>query len=93
MKDLNLRDIPDEVHSALSARAEQHGRSAEAEAREILKDAVLANEAFDEAVVPDMSLPLGTRLADIGRRVGMTDEEYAIFTQRDYSPDRPIDLE
>ena len=36
-----VRQIPDEVHRALKARAAAHGRSAEAELREIIARAVL----------------------------------------------------
>jgi plasmid stability protein len=37
---LTVRNLPDEVHRALRVRAAQHGRSMEAEAREILESAV-----------------------------------------------------
>ncbi|MFV0372970.1 FitA-like ribbon-helix-helix domain-containing protein, partial [Microbacterium sp.] len=33
---LTVRNVPDEVHRALRVRAAEHGRSAEAEVREIL---------------------------------------------------------
>lgn len=36
-----VRQIPDEVHRALKAQAAAHGRSAEAELREIIARAVL----------------------------------------------------
>ena len=39
MATLNIRKLPDEVHQALRVRAARHGRSMEAEAREILADA------------------------------------------------------
>lgn len=35
-----VRNLPDEVHRALRMRAADHGRSAEAEVRTVLEDAV-----------------------------------------------------
>ena len=37
---LTVRNLPDDVHRALRVRAAQHGRSTEAEVREILAMAV-----------------------------------------------------
>lgn len=37
---LTVRNVPDDVHRALRVRAAQHGRSTEAEVREILAAAV-----------------------------------------------------
>ncbi len=36
---------------------------------------------------------LGTLLAAIGKDAQLTDEEFAVFTQRDRTPHDPIDLE
>lgn len=41
MAALTVRNLPDAVHRALKARAASHGRSTEAEIREILAAAVL----------------------------------------------------
>lgn len=41
---LNIRNLPDQVHTRLRLRAARHGRSMEAEARAILADACLAEE-------------------------------------------------
>ena len=41
MAQIVVRQIPDEVHRALKAQAAAHGRSAEAELREIIARAVL----------------------------------------------------
>lgn len=41
MARLIVRDVDDEVVEALKIRAAQHGRSAESEHREILRDALL----------------------------------------------------
>ena len=40
MATLNIRNLPEEVHRRLRLRAAEHGRSMEAEAREILAAAV-----------------------------------------------------
>lgn len=81
---LTVRNIPDEVHRTLRVRAAQHGRSMEAEVREIL----------ESAVSPEGRVKLGSLLADIGRQLKLTDDEFAVFDQvRDKSPARPVSLE
>ena len=80
---LTVRNVPDEVHRALRARAAQRGRSTEAEVRAILK----------ETVLPEGRAALGSLLTAVGRRAGLTEEEFAGFTQRDTLPARPIELE
>ena len=79
---LTVRNLPDEVHRALRLRAAQHGRSTEAEVRAIL----------EEVVKPEGRLKLGSLLADIGRHTKLTDEEHAMFTQRDTTPAAPLDI-
>jgi plasmid stability protein len=80
---LTVRNLPDEVHRALRLRAAQHGRSTEAEVRALL----------EEAVKPQGRLKLGSMLADIGRKVKLTDEEVALINQRDTSAPRAVDLD
>ena len=80
---LTVRNLPDEVHRALRVRAALRGRSTEAEVRAIL----------EESVLPEGRAALGALLSTIGRRVGLTDEEFAGFGHRDTVPARPIDLE
>ncbi len=80
---LTVRNLPDEVHRALRVRAALRGRSTEAEVRAILA----------ETVLPEGRATLGTLLTVIGRRAGLTDEEFAGFARRDSAPARPIDLE
>ena len=80
---LTIRNVPDEVHRALRARASLRGRSTEAEVRAILK----------ESVLPEGRVALGSLLTAVGRRAGLTEEEFASFAQRDTSSARPIDLE
>ncbi|MDE0521655.1 MAG: Arc family DNA-binding protein [Boseongicola sp.] len=80
---LTVRNLPDEVHRALRARASRRGRSTEAEVRAILGDAVM----------PEGRSRLGTVLTAVGQRTGLTDEEFAGFARRDTSAARPVDLE
>ena len=80
---LTVHNLPDEVHRALRVRAALRGRSAEAEVRAIL----------EEAVLPEGRVGLGSLLTAVGRRAGLTDDESAGFAQRDTAPGRPIDLE
>ncbi|MDR1512831.1 MAG: Arc family DNA-binding protein, partial [Propionibacteriaceae bacterium] len=65
MPTLTVRKIPDEVHRALRVRAAQHGRSTEAEVREIVAAAVL----------PEQRLRMGDALAGLGRELGLTDAD------------------
>lgn len=84
MPSVTVRNVPDEVHRALRVRAAQHGRSAEAEIREILEN----------AVQPEGRTKLGSLLASIGRKINLTDDEFSIFEQtRDKSPAKPMDFE
>jgi plasmid stability protein len=84
MPSVTVRNVPDEVHRALRVRAAKHGRSAEAEIREILAD----------AVKPEGRLKLGSLLADIGRQINLSDDEFSIFAQsRDTTQAIPMDFE
>ena len=69
MASFTVRNVPDEVHRAIRVRAAQNGRSAEAEIREILESVVKA----------EGRVKLGSLLAEIGRKVKLTDDEFAIF--------------
>jgi plasmid stability protein len=81
---LTVRNLPDEVHRALRVRAARHGKSMEAEAREIL----------EAAVTSENRVKLGSLLAEIGRQAQMTDEEALAVQQiRDKSPARQVDFE
>ena len=83
MTTLTVRNLPAEVHRALRVRAAQHGRSAEAEVRAIL----------EEAVRPEGRTRLGSLLAEIGREAKLSDEEFAVFGRRDRNPRPPISFE
>jgi antitoxin FitA len=81
---LTVRNIPEELHRALRARAAQHGHSMEAEVRGIL----------ESAVSPEGRLKLGSLLADMGRRAKLTDDEFAVFEQvRSKAPARTVSFE
>lgn len=84
MASITVRNVPDEVHRAIRMRAAQHGRSAEAEIREILAS----------AVKPQGRVLLGSLLAEIGQQARLTDEELAVFESvRDKTPARVVSFE
>ncbi len=72
-----MRNIEDEVVRALKVRAAQHGRSAEAEHREILRQTLLP--AKDHRSIKDMLLAMPDvgedadfeRVEDFGREVDL----------------------
>ena len=81
---LTVRNLPDDVHRALRVRAARHGRSTEAEVREILAT----------AVKPEKRVRLGDALAALGRKVGLTNEDFAVFEKvRDRTPAKPQSFE
>ena len=70
MANVYVRNLPDAVHRALRVRAAHHGRSTEAEIRDIL----------EIATRPPERVKLGSLLASIAREAGgLTDEEHALF--------------
>lgn len=74
---LTVRDLPDEIHRALRARAARRGHSVETEVRDILA----------AAVRPKERVKLGSLLADIGRQARLSEQEFAVFQQmRDKTP-------
>jgi plasmid stability protein len=84
MATVTVRNLPDEVHRALRVRAAMNGRSAEAEIREIL----------EATVRPRERLRLGTALAELGRRVGLTNEDFEVLEHvRDKMPAEPVRFE
>lgn len=82
MRAVTIRNVPEEVHRAIRVRAAQNGRTLQAEMREILTT----------AVAPEGRVKLGDLLADIGRKVNLTEEEMAVF-ERDPSPARAASFE
>jgi plasmid stability protein len=84
MASITVRNVPDEVHRALRVLAAQHGRSAEAEIRDIL----------ERAVKPAKRVRLGDALAAPGHKAGVTDEDIEVIDQvRDKSPANPMKFE
>ncbi len=81
---LTVRNAPDEVHRALRMLAAQHGRSTEAEVREILAT----------VVKPEKRIRLGDALASLGRKIGLTNEDFAVFDRvRDKTLAEPLRFE
>lgn len=82
MPAVTIRNISDETHRALRVRAAHHGRSTEAEIRDIL----------DSAVRP--AVKLGSLLAAIGREAELTDADVeALQRQRETAPAEPMTFE
>lgn len=76
MPAMTLRNIPEDVHRALKARAARHGRSAEAELRVILTEAV--------QTAPVAEKGLGTLMHEAFKGHYLSDEEMKYF-ERDRS--------
>ncbi len=69
---VTIRNLPDELHRARRVRAARHGRSTEAEIRDIL----------ETATRPPERVKLGSLLASIAREAGgLTDAEAGHFDQ------------
>ncbi|CDS48616.1 VapB protein (antitoxin to VapC) [Polaromonas sp. CG9_12] len=81
---LTVRNLPDDVHRALRMQAALHGRSTEAEVREILAI----------AVKPEARVRLGEALAALSRDIGLTNEDFEVFERvRDTAPAMPLGFE
>ena len=81
MPAVTIRNLSDETHRALKVRAATHHRSTEAEIRAIL----------ETAVRPADRLRLGSALADISRRAGLTNADVDALEQaRDTTPAEPL---
>ena len=84
MPAVTIRNLPDATHRALKVRAAQHGRSTEAEVREILAT----------VVKPEKRVRVGEALAAIGRKIGLTNEDFAVFESvRDKTPAKPLSFD
>ncbi|HWE99158.1 MAG TPA: plasmid stabilization protein [Caulobacteraceae bacterium] len=84
MAAVTIRNLSDETHRALRVRAARHGRSTEAEIREIL----------DGAVKPSQRVRLGSLLAEIGRAAELRDDDLAALDGlRDGPPTEPPSFE
>ena len=81
---LTVRNLPDDVHRALRMQAALHGRSTEAEVREILAI----------AVKPETRVRLGDALAALSRNIGLTNEDFEVFDRvSDKTPAEPLRFE
>lgn len=81
---LTVRNLPDEVHRALRVQAALHGHSTEAEVREILAN----------AVKPAARVRMGDALSELGRQLGLANEDFDVFDQvRDKTPAEPMRFE
>jgi plasmid stability protein len=81
---LTIRNVPDDIHLALKARAAQHGRSTEAEVRAILS----------LAVKPEGRVRMGDLLWETGRQITLgNDDVDAILANRDSTPAQPMTFE
>ncbi len=84
MPAVTIRNLSDETHRAIKVRAAHHGRSAEAEMRDILEAAVRPNER----------LRLGSSLSALSRKAGLTNADFAALEQaRIKVPAMPKSLE
>ena len=79
MPQIVVRQLPEEVHRALKARASEHGRSTEAEARDIIAQAVL----------PDTRPRAGDLLCGIWKGADV----FGVTFERDTTPHNPMSFE
>ena len=79
MSAITVRNLSDDTHRALRLRAAEHGRSTEAEIREIL----------EEVVRPKERVKIGAALAALGQRFGGCD----LDVSRDPTPASPATFE
>ncbi len=79
MPAVTVRNLPVATHRALKLRAARHGRSTEAEIREIL----------EQAVRPKSRVRIGSELAAFGQRFGGLDLDVI----RDQTPTDPAVFE
>lgn len=84
MKTVTIRNLPEATHRALRVRAALHGRSTEAEIRNILEAATRQPER----------VRIGAALAKLGRSVGLTEDDIAAIERtHDRSSAQPVVLE
>jgi plasmid stability protein len=71
MPAVTIRNLSDETHRALKIRAARHNRSTEAEMRAIL----------DAAARPEDRPRLGSALAEMSRKIGLTNTDVEALEQ------------
>lgn len=81
MPAVTIRNLSDEAHRALKVRAAHHGRSTEAEMRDIL----------EAAVRPAKRLRIGSALSALSREAGLTNADFEeLELVRDRMPATPL---
>ncbi len=84
MPAVTIRNLSEETHRALKLRAIHHGRSTEAEMRDIL----------DSAVRPVERIRLGSALSALSRNAGLANADFEALEQAyDKTPAKPMSLE
>ena len=84
MPAVTIRNLSEEIHRALKLRAAHHGRSTEAEMRDIL----------ESAVRPAERLRLGSALSALSRKAGLTNADFeALEKASDRTPAPPMSFE
>ncbi len=84
MPAVTIRNLSNEAHRALKVLAAQHNRSTEAEMRAIL----------EAAARPEVRLRLGTTLAEMSKKIGLTNADVQALEQvRDSAAAEPLRLE
>jgi plasmid stability protein len=81
MATIIIHDVSDEMYCVISAMAAQHGCSIGTEAHNILESSIKPRmrDILESSVKPLDQVKLGSVLAELGQKVGLTDEEFAIF--------------
>ncbi len=84
MPAVTIRNISNETHRALRVRAAQHGRSTEAEMRDIL----------ESAVRPVERLRLGSAMSALSRKAGLSNADFETLDRaHDRTPATPMRFE
>src|SRR3546814_19447354 len=84
MPAVTIRNLSAEAHRALKVRAAHHGRSTEAEMRDIL----------EAAVRPAERLRIGSALSALSREAGLTNADFEGLEQtRDRTPATPVSFD
>ncbi|CAN7441388.1 FitA-like ribbon-helix-helix domain-containing protein [Devosia sp. LjRoot3] len=84
MPAVTIRNLSDETHRALKVRAAGHGRSTEAEMRDIL----------EAAVRPADRVRIGSALSALSRSAGLTNADFEVLEQGgDKMPAEPLSFE
>ena len=81
MPAITIRNLTEETHRALKVRAARHGRSTEAEVRDIL----------EQAARPEERVKLGSLMAEIAREMtACARRAFEAAIERDKTPAEPV---